>query len=43
MIDLSTQGKKFLYPIKLTDGTILKLYRPTQGMLIKMLDFAEAA
>lgn len=43
MIDLSTRGKKFLYPIKLTDGTILKLYRPTQGMLIKMLDFAEAA
>lgn len=40
MIDLSKR-KQELYKIKLEDGTILKLKKPTQAMLITMIDLSQ--
>lgn len=41
MIDLS-KNKKDLYPIKLEDGTILKLKKPTQSMYIQMVQLEDS-
>lgn len=40
MIDLSKR-KQELYKIKLEDGTILKLKKPTQAMLMTMIDLSQ--
>lgn len=40
MIDLSKR-KQELYKIKLEDGTILKLKKPTQAMLMTMIDLSK--
>lgn len=37
MIDLSTRAQE-LYSIKLNDGKILKLNKPTQKLLLKMME-----
>lgn len=40
MIDLSKR-KQELYKIKLEDGTILKLKKPTQSMLTQMIEMSQ--
>lgn len=40
MIDLSKR-KQELYKIRLEDGTILKLKKPTQSMLMTMINFSK--
>lgn len=40
MIDLSKR-KQDLYKIKLEDGSILKLRKPTQAMLMTMIDLSQ--
>lgn len=42
MIDLS-KGKQSLYKIKLEDGTILQIKKPSQDLLLKMVDLQEIA
>lgn len=39
MIDLSARAKE-LYSIRLEDGKILKLKKPTQSLLMKMMEFS---
>lgn len=41
MIDLSKKSTE-LYKIKLEDGTILKLKKPTQAMLVTMMEMSKA-
>lgn len=41
MIDLSKKSFNELYKIKLQDGKILKLKKPTQSMLVKMLELSQ--
>lgn len=41
MIDLSKKANSEMYKIKLQDGTILKLKRPTQGLLNKIVELSE--
>lgn len=40
MIDLSKNTE--LYKIKLEDGTVLKLKKPTQSMLVQMMEMSQA-
>lgn len=40
MIDLSKR-KQELYKIKLEDGSVLKLRKPTQAMLMTMIDLSQ--
>ena len=41
MLDLG-KLKQDLYKIKLDDGTILKIKKPTQAMLLTMVEFRNA-
>lgn len=41
MIDLSKKATE-LYKIKLEDGTLLKLKKPTQAMLLTMIEMSKA-
>lgn len=41
MIDLSKKSSHELYKIKLYDGTVLKLKKPTQAMLTKLLELSQ--
>lgn len=42
MIDLSKKTATELYKIKLEDGTILKLKKPTQSMLVQMMEMSQS-